>query len=173
MSIYAMPSALALAINLTLCLIVFFNNPRAIVNRVFTLLILSFVGWNACYFLMINSDQPSTALIGVKIIFAGIFLFPVFFLHFSYVFPQKLPLFFDGWRSAILYTWPVVLLTLFVLLLEVDIGRVLKIGNIFYYVFTLKGPLESHVLALLLSLTGLGCFIWGVVHLLTFFCLHR
>lgn len=166
MSIYALPSALALAINLTLCLIVFFNNPRAIVNRVFTLLILSFVGWNAGELIMINSDQPSTALVGVKIIFAGIFLFPVFFLHFSYVFPQKLTRFFDGWRSAILYTWPVVLLTLFVLLLEVDIGRVLKIGNIFYYVFTLKGPLESHVLALLLSLTGLGCFIWGVVNFL-------
>ena len=47
MSVYALPAALAFAINLTLCLIVFWNNPKGIVNRVFTLLILSFVGWNA------------------------------------------------------------------------------------------------------------------------------
>src|SRR3972149_8027732 len=111
MSVYAIPAALAFAINLTLCLIVFFNNPKGGVNRVFTLFILSFVAWNAGELVMINSDQHSMALVGVKIIFAGVFLFPVFFLHFSYVFPQKLTRFFAGWRSAILYTWPVVLLT--------------------------------------------------------------
>ncbi len=166
MSVYAFPAALAFAINLTLCLIVFFNNPKGVVNRVFTLLILSFVGWNAGELIMINSDLQSMALVGVKIIFAGVFLFPVFFLHFSYVFPQKLTHLFDGWRSAILYVWPVGLLVPFILLLQVDIGRVLKIGSIFYYVFTFKGPLESHVLALLLSLTGLGYFSWGVVNLI-------
>ncbi len=104
------------------------------------------------------------ALVGVKIIFAGVFLFPVFFLHFSFVFPQKLTRFFDGWRSAILYVGPIALLLPFILLLQVDIGRVLKIGSIFYYVFTFKGPLESHLLALLLSLIGLGCFAWGVIN---------
>ena len=164
MSVYALPAALAFAINLTLCLIVFFDNPKGMVNRVFTLLMLSFVGWNAGELIMINSDLQSTALVGVKIIFIGVFLFPVFFLHFSYVFPQKLTQFFDGWRSAILYVWPVALLVPFILLLEVDIGRVLKIWSIFYYVFTFRGPLESHLLALLLSLTGLGYFSWGVVN---------
>ena len=104
------------------------------------------------------------ALVGVKIIFGGVFLFPVFFLHFSYVFPQKFTHFFDGWRSAILYVGPVALLVPFILLLQVDIGRVLKIGSIFYYVFTFKGPLESHLLALVLSLVGLGYFSWGVVN---------
>jgi signal transduction histidine kinase len=104
------------------------------------------------------------ALVGVKIIFAGVFLFPIFFLHFSYVFPQKFTHFFDGWRSAILYAGPVALLVPFILLLQVDIGRVLKIGSIFYYVFTFKGPLESHVLAVVLSLIGLGYFSWGVVN---------
>lgn len=166
MSIYALPAALAFAINLTLCLIVFFNNPKGVVNRVFTLLILAFVAWNAGELIMINSGRPSTALVGVKIIFAGIFLFPVFFLHFSYVFPQKLTRFFDGLGSAILYIGPVALLVPFILLLQVDIGRVVKIGNIFYYVFTFKGPLESHLLALLLSLINLGYFAWGVVNLI-------
>ncbi|MCJ7495479.1 MAG: ATP-binding protein, partial [Deltaproteobacteria bacterium] len=157
-------AALALAINLTLCLVVFFDNPKGVVNRVFTLLILSFVGWNAGELIMINSDQHSMALIGVKIIFAGVFLFPVFFLHFSYVFPQKFTRFFDGWRSTLLYAGPVILLIPFVLLLQVDIGRVLQIGSIFYYVFTFKGPLESHVLAWVLSLIGLGYFSWGVLN---------
>ena len=164
MNVYALPSALAFTINLTLCLIVFFNYPKGVVNRVFTLLILSFVGWNAGELIMINSDLQSTALVGVKIIFIGVFLFPVFFLHFSYVFPQKLSQFFDGWRTAILYVWPLGLLVPFILLLQVDIGRVLKIGSIFYYVFTFRGRLESHVLAWLLSLTGLGYFTWGVVN---------
>jgi len=164
MSIFAIPAALALAINLTLCLIVFFNNPRGVVNQVFTLLMLSFAAWNIGELIMINSDYLSTALIGVKVIFAGVFLFPVFFLHFSFVFPQRLTTFFDGWRSLILYMGPVALIVPFVLLLEVDIGRVLKIGSIFYYVFAFKGPLESHILALILSLVGLGCFSWGVVN---------
>jgi signal transduction histidine kinase len=163
-SVYALPAALALAINVTLCLIVFFDKPQGVVNRVFTLLILSFVAWNAGELIMINSDQHSMALIGVKIIFAGIFLFPVFFLHFSYLFPQKFTRFFDGWRSSLFYVGPVALLVPFVLLLQVDIGRVRKIGSIFYYVFTFKGPLESHVLAVALSLVGLGYFIWGVVN---------
>ena len=59
---------------------------------------------------------------------------------------------------------PCALLVPFILLLQVDIGRVLKIGSIFYYVFKFKGPLESHVLALVLSLVGLGYFSWGVVN---------
>ena len=164
MNVYALPAALALAINLTLCLVVFLNNPQGVVNRVITLLILSFVGWNAGELIMINSDQHSMALIGVKIIFGGVFFFPIFFLHFSYVFPQKFTRFFDGWRTILLYAGPVALLIPFLLLLQVDIGRVQKIGSIFYYVFTFKGPLESHVLAWILSLIGLGYFSWGVLN---------
>jgi len=164
MNVYAIPAALAFAINLTLCLIVFYDNPRGVVNRVFTLLILSFVAWNAGELIMVNSDLHSVALVGVKVIFTGVFLFPVFFLHFSYVFPQKLTRFFDGWRSLILYAGPVALLVPFILLLQVDIGRVVKIGSIFYYVFTFHGPLESQLLALILALIGLGYFTWGVVN---------
>ena len=164
MSIYALPAALALAINLTLCLIVFFDNSKGVANRVFTLLILSFVGWNAGELIMINSNDPDIALLGVRVIFAGVFLFPVFFLHFSFLFPQKLTRFLDGWRNAILYVGPVALLVPFVILLRVDIGRVLQIGSIFYYIFTIKGPLESSLLALVLALIGLGCFSWGVIN---------
>jgi signal transduction histidine kinase len=164
MNVYAIPSALAFAINMTLCLIVFYDNPKAVVNRVFTLLILSFVAWNAGELIMINSNVHSIALVGVKVIFIGVFLFPIFFLHFSYVFPQKLSRFFDGWRSLILYAGPVALLAPFILLLQVDIGRVVQIGSIFYYVFTFHGRLESQLLALILALIGLGYFSWGVVN---------
>jgi signal transduction histidine kinase len=164
MNVYALPAAMALAINATLCLVVFLNNPRGIVNRVFTSMILSFVAWNIGELIMVMSDHPSTAMLGLKIIFAGVFLFPVCFLHFSYVFPQQLSRYFDGWRSLLLYLGPVGLLIPFLLLLEVDIGRLIQIGNIFYYVFTFHGRLESYLLALLLSLIGLGYFIWGVVN---------
>jgi len=169
-NVFAIPAALALTINLAFCFIVFFNDPKGVVNRVFTLLLLSFAAWNTGELIMVNSDQPATALVGVKIIFAGIFLFPVAFLHFSYVFPQRLTHFFDGWRAAMLYAGPIALLIPFVVLLEVDIGRLLKIGNIFYYVFTFRGALESHILALLLSLNGLGFFSWGVIN---FFLSYR
>lgn len=164
MNIYAIPAALAFVINLALCLVVFFDNPKGVVNRVFTLCILSFVAWNAGELIMITSEHHEMALIGVKIIFCGVFLFPIFFLHFSYVFPQKFTHFFDGWRSLILYAGPLAILIPFILLLQVDIGRVLKIGSIFYYVFTFKGPLESHVLALILALIGLAYFAWGVTN---------
>jgi hypothetical protein len=164
MSVYAIPAALAFATNLTLCLIVFFNNPKRVVNRVFTLVILSFVVWNAGELIMINSDRPSMAIVGVKIIFVGVFLFPIFFLHFSFVFPQKLTRFLDGSRFLILYLAPVGLLIPFLFLLQLDIGRLLQIGNVFYYVFNFRGPLESHLLALILSLMGLGGFSWGVVN---------
>ena len=164
MSVYAIPAALAFGINLTLCLIVFYDNPKGVVNRVFTLLILSFVAWNAGELIMITSDLHSVALVGVKVIFIGVFLFPVFFLHFSYVFPQKITPLFDGWRSLILYAGPVALLVPFILLLQVDIGRVVQIGSIFYYVFTFHGRLESQLMALILGLIGLGYFTWGVVN---------
>ena len=164
MNVYAIPAALAFAINLTLCLIVFFNNPKRVVNRVFTLVILSFVVWNAGELIMINSDHPSMAIVGVKIIFVGVFLFPIFFLHFSFVFPQKLTRFLDGSRFLILYIPPVGFLIPFLFLLQLDIGRLLQIGNVFYYVFNFRGPLESHLLALILSLMGLGGFSWGVVN---------
>jgi len=164
MSIYALPAALALAINLTLCLIVFLDNPKGVANRVFTLLILSFVGWNAGELIMISSNDPDIALLGVRAIFAGVFLFPVFFLHFSFLFPQKLTRFLEGWHSAILYVGPVALLVPFIVLLRVDIARVLQIGSIFYYLFSSKGPLESSLLALVLALIGLGCFSWGIVN---------
>jgi hypothetical protein len=69
--------------------------------------------------------------------------------------------FFDGWRSLTftrpasgpLHPSP-----------SSDIGRVVKIGSIFYYVFTFHGPLESQLLALILGLIGLGYFTWGVVN---------
>jgi hypothetical protein len=125
MSIFAIPAALVWAINLPLWLIVF-NNPRGVVNWVFTLLMLSFAVWNIGELIMIHSDYLSTSPTGVKVIFAGVFLFPVFFLHFSFVFLQSLTTFFAGWRSLILYVGPVAFLVPFILLLEVEIGRVLK-----------------------------------------------
>ncbi len=165
MNIYAIPAALAFVINLALCLIVFFDNPKGIVNRVFTLCILSFVAWNAGELIMITSEHHEMALIGVKIIFCGVFLFPIFFLHFSYVFPQKFTHFFDGWRNLILYAAPLAILTPFILLLQVDIGRVLKIGSIFLLrIHFSRALLESHVLAIILALIGLAYFAWGITN---------
>jgi len=77
MNIFALPAAHAFTMNLTLCLIV-----------------LSFATWNLGEVVMISSLNPVHAILGVKVIFAGLTFAPLFFLHFSFVFPvrrQELP----------------------------------------------------------------------------------
>ena len=165
MSIYALPASLALAINLTLCLIVFLNNPKGVANRVFTLLILSFVAWNTGELIMISSNDPDIALLGVKAIFAGVFLFPVFFLHFSFLFPQKLTRFLEGWHSAILYVGPVALAgSLSSFSSRWTLRGYCRSGPSSITSSVLKGRWSPSLLALVLALIGLGCFSWGVVN---------
>jgi len=72
MNIFSLPAALAFTMNLTLCLIV-----------------LSFATWNLCEVVMISSLNPVHAILGVKVIFAGLTFAPLFFLHFSFVFPAR------------------------------------------------------------------------------------
>jgi hypothetical protein len=66
MNILALPAALVFTMNLTLCLIV-----------------LSFATWNLGEVVMISSLNPVHAILGVKVIFAGLTFAPLFFLHFS------------------------------------------------------------------------------------------
>ena len=72
MNILALPSALAFTMNITLCLVVLSSNPKNIANRLFACFVLSFVTWNVGEFVMINSQNPGSAVLGVKIIFAGL-----------------------------------------------------------------------------------------------------
>ena len=72
MNILALPAALVFTMNLTLCLIV-----------------LSFATWNLGEVVMISSLNPVHAILGVKVIFAGLTFVPLFFLHFSFVFPVR------------------------------------------------------------------------------------
>jgi hypothetical protein len=75
--------------NLTLCLIVLSSNAKNIANRLFACFVLSFATWNLGEVVMISSLNPVHTILGVKVIFAGLTFAPLFFLHFSFVFPVR------------------------------------------------------------------------------------
>jgi signal transduction histidine kinase len=142
MNILALPAALAFAMNITLCLIVLSSNPKNIANRLFACFVLSFVTWNVGEFIMINSQDPAIAVLGAKIILAGLAYAPVFFLHFSLVFPlkQRIPL-FRRRNLIVLYLIPAGILGLFFSFFAVDVHRLEQMRNLFYYALKFEEPL--------------------------------
>jgi len=76
MNLYSLPASIALAVNIALGLIIFFNNPQKLANRLFTLLVGSMVVWNVGIIIMSNSHSQLMALLGAKLILTGIFIFP-------------------------------------------------------------------------------------------------
>ena len=65
----------------------FYDNPKGVVNRVFTLLILSFVGWNAGELIMITSDLHSSPWWGSRSYLSASFFSP----SSSSIFPMSFP----------------------------------------------------------------------------------
>jgi len=168
MNILALPAALAFTMNITLCLIVLSSNPKNIANRLFACFVLSFATWNVGEFIMINSHSPETAVLGVKIIFAGLAYAPVFFLHFSLVFPvkQRIP-FFKRNNLVVLYLIPAVILALFFSLFAIDIQRLEEMKNIFYYALKFKEPLVFQVFIIIIGCVA-GVYVsWGIRNLIS------
>jgi signal transduction histidine kinase len=168
MNILALPAALAFTMNITLCLIVLSSNPQNIANRLFGCFVLSFATWNVGEFIMINSANPENAVLGVKIIFAGLAYAPVFFLHFSLVFPvkQKIP-FFRRNNLVVLYLIPAVILTLFFSLFAIDIQRLKEMKNIFYYALKFKEPLVFQVFIIIIGCVAGVYVYWGIRNLIS------
>jgi len=168
MNILALPAALAFTMNITLCLIVLSSNPKNIANRLFACFVLSFATWNVGEFIMINSRNPETAVLGVKIIFAGLAYAPVFFLHFSLVFPlkQRIP-FFRRNNLIVLYLIPAVTLTLFFSLFAIDIQRLEQMKNVFYYALKFEEPLVFQIFIIIIGCVASIYVYWGIRNLIS------
>ncbi len=168
MSILALPAALAFTMNVTLCLIVLSSNPKNIANRLFACIVLSFATWNVGEFVMINSRNPENAVLGAKIIFAGLAYAPVFFLHFSLVFPLKQRIsFFRKKNLIIFYLIPAGILTLFFSFFAVDVHRLEQMRNVFYYALKFKEPLVFRIFIFIIGCVG-GIYVyWGIGNLIS------
>ncbi len=163
MNILALPAALAFTMNITLCLIVLSSNPKNIANRLFACFVLSFATWNVGEFIMIYSQDPSNAVLGAKIILAGLAYAPVFFLHFSLVFPlnQKIP-FFQRRNLVILYLIPAGILTLFFSFFAIDVHRLEQMRNVFYYALKFEEPLVFQLFIFIIGCVS-GIYVyWGI-----------
>ncbi|NIO05394.1 MAG: GAF domain-containing protein [Proteobacteria bacterium] len=166
MEILSLPSALAFTMNVTLCLIVLSSNPKNIANRLFACFVLAFATWNVGEFIMINSKTADIAVLGVKIVFAGISFIPVFFLHFSDVFPIKQNATIGRGTFCLIYLIPVAILASFYWLFQIDIHRLEELRNVFYYGFQFKKPrVFVAFFSLILILSGVY-IAWGIRNLL-------
>ena len=134
MNIYTLSVTIALAINITLGLVVFFHNPKRAANRLFALLVGSMAVWNSGAFVIANAHSQVIALLGAKLTLVGIFMFPVFFLHFTFVFPRRAapsrlsPLS----HPALFYAPPAAILIIISLILQIKVERIHALNNIFY-----------------------------------------
>jgi signal transduction histidine kinase len=166
MEILSLPAALAFTMNVTLCLIVLSSNPRNIANRLFGCFVLAFATWNVGEFIMINGQTTREAILGAKIVFAGISFIPVFFLHFSDVFPIKQNATISRKTLIFVYLLPVAILASFYGVFQIDIHRLTELRNVFYYGFQFRRPLVFEAFfSMVLILSGIY-IAWGIRNLL-------
>jgi signal transduction histidine kinase len=167
MNLLALPSALAFTMNLVLCLVVLSSNPKNIAHRLFACFVLSFATWNMGELIMINSVNPVRAIFGVKVIFVGLTFVPLFFLHFSWVFPFKSE---SGWAKGFklfsLYLIPMALLVTFFFTFRIDIEQFKELRNVFYYGLLFEEPLIFLVFLGLIALFSGICIYWGIQNLI-------
>ncbi len=167
MNILALPSAIALTMNLTICLIVISSKPKDTAHQLFGCFVLSFATWNLGELIMINSLNPAHALLGVKIIFIGLVLAPLFFLYFSFVFPLRIPTpWMRGKRVFILSLIPVATLVSFFSTFRIDIQRFKELSNVFYYGIQFEEPLIFLIFIGWVALFSGICISWGIKNLL-------
>lgn len=167
MNILALPAALAFTMNLTLCLVVLSSNPQNLAHRLFACFVLSFATWNMGELIMINSVNPIHAILGIKIIFAGLTFAPLFFLHFTFIFPIKKE---TQWatkkRLFILYLIPIAILATFYTTYRIDIEKLKELRNIFYYGLLLKEPFIFLAFFGMITVFSGICIYWGIKNLL-------
>jgi len=166
MNILALPTALAFTMNLTLCLVVLSSKPRDIAHRLFACFVLSFAAWNLGELIMISSINPIRAIFGVNVIFVGLTFAPLFFLHFSFVFPSKKSAWGKGYRLFLLYLVPLTLLVTFFLAFRIDIERFKELRNVFYYGLLFEEPIIFLIFLGLLALFSGICIYWGIKNLI-------
>jgi signal transduction histidine kinase len=167
MNLLALPSALAFTMNLILCLVVLSSNPKNVAHKLFACFVLSFATWNLGELIMINSINPVRAILGVKVIFVGLTFAPLFFLHFSFVFPFKSK---SGWAKGfkliLLYLIPMAILVTFLLTFRISIEQFKELRNVFYYGLLFEEPLIFLVFLGLIALFSGICIYWGIKNLI-------
>jgi two-component system sensor histidine kinase HydH len=167
MNILALPSALAFTMNLILCLVVLSSNPKNVAHQLFACFVLSFATWNMGELIMINSVNPVHALFGVKVIFVGLTFAPLFFLHFSLVFPFKSKSeWAKGFKLILLYLIPMAILVTFFLTYRIDIEQFKELRNVFYYGLLFEEPLIFLFFLGLIALFSGICIYWGIKNLI-------
>jgi len=166
MNILALPSAIAFTMNLALCLIVLSSKPRDLAHQLFACFVLSFATWNMGELVMISSINPANAVFGVRVIFVGLIFAPLFFLHFSFVFPLKRESrWARGWNLLLLYLIPVGILVTFFLAFRINIERFKELKSVFYYGLLFEEPLTFLVFLGLIALFMGICIYWGIKNL--------
>ena len=167
MNILALPTALAFTMNLTLCLVVLSSNPKNLAHRLFACFVLSFATWNMGELIMISSANPIRAILGVRVIFVGLTFAPLFFLHFSFVFPfKKKSWWAKGLRLFLLYLIALALVVTFSLTFRIDIERFKELRNVFYYGLLFEEPLIFLVFLGLITVFSGICIYWGIRNLI-------
>jgi signal transduction histidine kinase len=167
MNILALPTALAFTMNLILCLVVLSSNPKNVAHQLFACFVLAFAAWNMGELIMISSVNPIHAIFGVKVIFVGLTFAPLFFLHFSFIFPfKKKSEWPKGFKLFLLYMIPIAILVTFFLIFRIDIERFKELRNVFYYGLLFEEPLIFLIFLGLIALFSGICIYWGIKNLL-------
>ncbi|PIX21744.1 MAG: hypothetical protein COZ69_13115 [Deltaproteobacteria bacterium CG_4_8_14_3_um_filter_45_9] len=167
MNILALPTALAFTMNLILCLVVLSSNPKNVAHQLFACFVLAFAAWNMGELIMISSVNPIHAIFGVRVIFVGLTFAPLFFLHFSFIFPfKKKSEWPKGFKLFLLYMVPIAILVTFFLIFRIDIERFKELRNVFYYGLLFEEPLIFLIFLGLIALFSGICIYWGIKNLL-------
>ena len=167
MNISALPTALAFTMNLTLCLVVLSSKPKNMAHQLFACFVLSFAGWNMGELIMVSSLNPLRAILGVRLVFVGLTFAPLFFLHFTFVFPSKRKSeWAKGLRIFVLYLMALALVLTFFISFRIDVERYKELRNVFYYGLLLEEPLIFLVFLGLYALFSGICIYWGIRNLI-------
>jgi signal transduction histidine kinase len=167
MNILALPTALAFTMNLTLCLVVLSSKPKDMAHQLFACFVLSFASWNIGELIMISSVNPLRAILGVRVVFVGLTFAPLFFLHFSFVFPfKKKSEWAKGFRLSLLYLIPLTLVVTFFITFRIDVERFKELRNVFYYGLLFEEPLIFLIFLGLFAVFSGICIYWGIKNLI-------
>jgi signal transduction histidine kinase len=167
MNILALPTALAFTMNVILCLVVLSSKPKDVAHQLFACFVLSFATWNMGELIMISSVNPLHAIFGAKVIFVGLTFAPLFFLHFSFVFPlQNKSEWSKGFKLFLLYLIPIAIVVTFFLTFRIDIERFKELRNVFYYGLLFEEPLIFLIFLGLIALFSGICIYWGIKNLI-------
>jgi signal transduction histidine kinase len=136
-------------------------------HQLFACFVLSFASWNIGELIMISSVNPLRAILGVRVVFVGLTFAPLFFLHFSFVFPfKKKSEWAKGFRLSLLYLIPLTLVVTFFITFRIDVERFKELRNVFYYGLLFEEPLIFLIFLGLFAVFSGICIYWGIKNLI-------